>query len=88
MDKTENIRRQLVSEINGQVQFSEIEHEKIRLQEIYGEKNVWTTDEATELFDFTGFAAPFVVVRRKADGVKGCLTFQHNPRLYFDFKAV
>ena len=28
---------------------------------------------------------PFVVVRRKSDGVKGSLEFQHNPRYYFSF---
>ena len=27
--------------------------------------------------------APLVVVRRKADGMKGSLEFQHHPRLYF-----
>jgi hypothetical protein len=26
------------------------------------------------------------VVRRLADGVKGSLEFQHNPRLYFSFR--
>lgn len=30
--------------------------------------------------------APLVVVRRKADGVKGSLEFQHNPRFYFNFQ--
>jgi hypothetical protein len=29
--------------------------------------------------------APFVVVRRKADGVKGSLMFQHMPRFYYGF---
>jgi hypothetical protein len=32
-----------------------------------------------------GFLAPFVVVRRKIDGVKGSLEFQHHPRFYFGF---
>jgi hypothetical protein len=30
--------------------------------------------------------APLVVVRRKADGVKGSLEFQHMPRYYFGFQ--
>jgi hypothetical protein len=34
-----------------------------------------------------GFAAPFVVVRRRTDQKLGSLLFQHHPRLYFDFKA-
>ena len=29
--------------------------------------------------------APFVVVRRKGDGKKGSLEFQHQPRFYFNF---
>ncbi len=33
-----------------------------------------------------GFLAPFVVVRRKADGQLGSLEFQHEPRLYFHFE--
>ena len=32
-----------------------------------------------------GFSAPFVVVRRRRDGVKGTLQFNHNPRVYWDF---
>ena len=30
--------------------------------------------------------APLVVVRRKSDGVKGSLMFQHSPRFYFGFE--
>jgi hypothetical protein len=32
-----------------------------------------------------GFMAAFVVVTRKADGVKGSMEFTHNPRFYFNF---
>jgi hypothetical protein len=35
-----------------------------------------------------GFAAPYVVVRRKSDGVKGSLEFTHHPRVYFNFQEV
>jgi hypothetical protein len=31
--------------------------------------------------------APLVVVKRKVDGIVGTLTFQHQPRYYFDFVA-
>lgn len=58
------------------------------LVEIFGKEEVWTTDELRAQFDVRGFAAPFVVVTRKADGVKGVLTFQHHPRFYFAFKEV
>ena len=29
--------------------------------------------------------APVVVVRRRSDGVKGSVLFQHSPRFYFSF---
>jgi hypothetical protein len=32
-----------------------------------------------------GFMAPLVVVRRRSDGKKGSLEFQHSPRHYFGF---
>lgn len=56
----------------------------IELQERYG--RVWTKDELREEFDVLGFMAPLVVVRRKADGVKGSLEFTHSPRFYFNFE--
>jgi len=40
---------------------------------------VWDTNALRQDFDVLGFAAPFVVVRRKSDGVRGSLEFQHNP---------
>jgi hypothetical protein len=48
----------------------------------------WTTDELREQFTVEGFAAPYVVVRRKSDGQRGTLQFVQNPgheRLYFGF---
>jgi hypothetical protein len=45
----------------------------------------WNTEEMIRDFTTHGFAAPFVVVTRKADGVKGTLEFTHNPRFYFNF---
>ncbi len=78
-DATESIRRELVAEINaepGSRAALEAEHGK-----------VWDTSQLGVDFEVLGFMAPFVVVRRKADGVKGSLTFQHNPRFYFGFVA-
>jgi hypothetical protein len=46
---------------------------------------VWDTPELRQDFDVIGFLAPLVAVRRKTDGRTGTLTFQHDPRLYFDF---
>ena len=47
---------------------------------------VWDTGELTRDFSVEGFQAPFVVVRRKSDGVRGSLEFQHMPRFYWGFK--
>jgi len=47
---------------------------------------VWDTDQLRAEFEVTGFMAPFVAVRRKSDGVKGAMMFQHHPRFYFDFQ--
>lgn len=47
---------------------------------------VWDTEELVADFDVVGFAAPFVVVKRKSDGVKGTLMFTHRPRFYFKFE--
>ena len=41
------------------------------------------TDAMRARYDVLGFAAPFVIVRRKSDGVKGSLMFTHSPRFYF-----
>lgn len=49
------------------------------------EGQTWDTQQLQEDFTVEGFLAPFVVVRRKADGVRGTLEFRHNPRVYFNF---
>ncbi len=46
----------------------------------------WDTDALRQEFEVTGFLAPFVMVRRRADGVKGSLEFTHSPRFYFNFR--
>jgi hypothetical protein len=56
------------------------------LEEVYGKDNVFDTDELAKHFNVQGFAAPFVIVHRKSDGAVGTLTFQHEPRLYWDFQ--
>ena len=78
-DETEQVRRQMVQEINSNA------GEREELEGRYGQ--VWDTKELTRAFHVHGFAAPCVVVTRKADGVKGSLMFQHYPRYYFDFSA-
>ena len=57
---------------------------RAQLEAEHGE--VWDTQEMQQVFQVSGFAAPFVVVRRKADGVEGSLMFSHSPRFYYNFK--
>lgn len=76
-DPTEDIRRTLVERIDSQPANRE------ELEQTFGQ--VWDTQELARDYVVTGFAAPYVVVRRKCDGTLGSLMFQHNPRYYFKF---
>ena len=78
-DPTESIRREMVKEINA------VEGSREQLEAKYGQ--VWDTKEVQNDFSVEGFLAPFVSVKRKSDNVKGTLEFQHDPRLYFNFKG-
>lgn len=77
MDSTENIRREMVNEINA------VPGSREALEAEYGQ--VWDTTELSKDYEVKGFMAPFVVVVRKSDGIKGSLMFQHQPRFYFSF---
>ena len=57
-----------------------------QLEGLTSRGRVWDTKELQEDFEVRQFAAPFVVVQRKSDGVIGSLEFQHQPRFYFDFE--
>ncbi len=50
------------------------------------EMKTWSTTEFQEEFEVIAFSAPYVVVKRKSDGVTGSLQFTHRPRQYFEFK--
>lgn len=76
-DVTEPIRRILVEQINNNAT------EREALEAAHGQ--VWDTAELQRDFSVEGFMAPFVVVRRKADGKMGSLLFQHSPRFYWGF---
>ena len=71
------VRAQRLAEINSEPQCRET------LAAQYG--RVWDTSQLSAEFEVLGFMAPFVVVRRKSDGQKGSLEFQHCPRFYFGF---
>ena len=71
-DPTEQMRRELQAGVNS--------------GEIPPEGQTWTTEGLRQEFEVQGFMAPFVVVRRKSDGVRGTLMFRHAPRVYFGFE--
>ena len=77
-DPTEATRKELLVQINAEPGSREA------LESEHGQ--VWDTNQLREEFEVIGFMAPVVVVRRKADGQKGSLFFQHSPRFYFDFQ--
>lgn len=78
VDETEGARREMVAAINAEPGSREA------LAAQYGD--VWDTRELQDVFSVEGFMAPFCLVRRKADGKKGLVMFQHSPRFYFDFQ--
>jgi hypothetical protein len=45
----------------------------------------WDSDEFRATFETIAFAAPFVLVQRRSDGVKGSVMFEHSPRIYHHF---
>lgn len=67
----------------AQRRINESHAERKWLEAEYGQ--VWDTEELQRDYEVQGFAAPYVVVVRKADGARGTLAFQHEPRFYFDF---
>ena len=77
-DQAEVLRCQRLVEINAEPGSREA------LEAQHGQ--VWDTRELRNDFSVLGFAAPFVIVSRKSDGVRGSFEFQHNPRFYFNFQ--
>jgi hypothetical protein len=77
IDETESARRQMVATINADA------GPRADLEAQHGQ--VWDTSQLQNDFQVLGFLAPVVVVRRRSDGIKGSLMFQHDPRLYYSF---
>ena len=63
---------------------NQIEQDRKSLEAAYGQ--VWTEDELAQEFKVTAIIANKVVVVRKCDSQVGSLTFQNDPRFYFDFQ--
>ncbi len=77
-DSTEQFRRAEVARINGNPS------EREALEATHGQ--IWSTDELTTDFEALSFLAPYIVVKRVSDGIKGTLEFQHSPRFYYNFQ--
>jgi hypothetical protein len=82
-DPTEAVRRMELNRINSSVESNDQDTERTRLESLYG--RVWNTREVSNDFDVLGFMAPYVMVKRKFDGKRGSMEFQHMPRFYFNF---
>lgn len=78
IDETEAARREMVATINANA------GPRAELEAKHGQ--VWDTSQLQDDFQVIGFAAPFVIVRRRSDGVKGSLLFQNDPRFYYGFQ--
>jgi hypothetical protein len=79
-DRAEIESRKLAASINANPKTRE------ELEAEHGQGNVFDTKELAQQFIVLGFAAPVVVVRRKSDGQRGSLFYQHQPRFYYGFK--
>jgi|TARA_R110000824_G_scaffold367380_1_gene556521 hypothetical protein len=85
VDPTETFRRAEVARINTEVESSDKDTERVRLEEKHGQ--VWDTTELQQDFEVHGFGAPYINVTRKEDNAKGSLEFQHAPRFYYGFQS-
>ncbi len=91
-----NVSNMPTEEMMAELTPKEMEALEADCRELQKEENSKTDDQiptpnwdvAAMERDFTviGFVAPFVVVIRKSDGVKGSLSFRHNPRVYYAFE--
>lgn len=78
-DPTESIRREMIATAQPRADL-------LFNDEVGGGR--WNTEEFQRDFDVIGFAAPFVVVVRKSDDVKGTVEFTASPeRIYFGWRA-
>jgi hypothetical protein len=76
-DITEAPRRERIAELNAG-------RGRRELERLHG--RTWDPRELAADFEVMGFMAPLVVARRRTDGKVGSLEFQHDPRLYFNWR--
>jgi len=77
-DITEQLRRVRLAVLNAEP------GNRQSLEQRHGQ--VWDGSELGREFEVIGFMAPLVVARRKSDGTRGSLEFQHYPRFYFNWE--
>jgi hypothetical protein len=80
------LRKYMVAGMNGLTRGKTEEEARAELVDQYGAENVWNLEELQKEYEVIQFAAPFVYVRRRSDGVKGLVAFTHRPRFYYDFQ--
>ncbi len=71
IDDTEHARRARLTIINGAVESPDPASERNRLEAVYGQ--VWNAAQLAQDYEVIGFMAPYVVVRRRLDGLKASL---------------
>lgn len=76
-DPTESIRREMIATGQPAADLAE---------ELGINGPTWTTETLQQDYEVIGFAAPFILVRRRSDRLKGTLEFTHAPRVYFNFE--
>jgi hypothetical protein len=76
-DPTEDIRREMIATGQPTADLA---------AELGIDGPTWNSETVSKDFEILGFAAPFVVVRRRSDRQKGSLEFTHSPRIYFNFQ--
>ena len=70
--------------MNDPTEINAVEGSREYLEATHGE--VWDTTELQEQYEVLAFMAPFTIVRRRCDGVRGSVMLQHSPRYYFRFQ--
>jgi hypothetical protein len=59
-------------------------YSKLELEILY-EGKAYDSVEVTLEYVLTRFLEPYVFVTRKSDGAKGSMSYQNEPRIYYDF---
>ncbi len=79
-DPTEQLRKERIVEI------TKADNSRTALETRVGQ--TWNTSELQEDFEPLGFLSPYIVVRRKADQIKGSLEFCNSDgeRVYHSFE--